>query len=93
MRRDFFWRVPFTLKGGLGVRHAMRDVRGGMHLYSFVGADGRASTNPIGSDDSAAPYLDPSFSERVLPFGLPRAQFRDRTDIGALWTFGLKGSF
>ncbi|MSU50751.1 MAG: TonB-dependent receptor [Opitutus sp.] len=81
VRRDFFWQVPFSLKGGLNVRQAMRDVRGGTHLYSFVGADGRASTNPTAGDDSAAPYLDASFSERVLPFGFPRAQWNSNEQL------------
>ncbi|MEO6244628.1 MAG: TonB-dependent receptor, partial [Opitutaceae bacterium] len=85
LRRDFNGRVPLTLKGGLDVRHALRDVRGGTRLYSFVGADGRPSTNPIGSDDSAAPYLDPSFSQRVLPFGFPRAQWNSNEQLWALY--------
>jgi len=83
-RRDFSWAVPFTLKGGLDGRHALRDLRGGTHLYSFVGADGRTSTNPQTGDDSAAPFLDPSFSERTLPFGFPQAQWSSNEKLWAL---------
>ena len=82
-RRDFSWAVPFTLKAGAEVRHAMRDLRGGTRLYSFVGADGRASTDPALGDDSAAPYLDPSFSERTLPFGFPKAQWSSNEKLWA----------
>ncbi len=84
-RRDFFGTVPFTLKSGVEIRHAMRDLRGGTHLYSFVGADGRASTNPTLGDDSAAPYLDPSFSGRTLPFGFPRAEWSSNEKLWALY--------
>ena len=76
VRRDFFWRVPFSLKGGLDVRQSMRDVPGNYNApYSYVGKDGRASTTPVGSDDSAAPFLDAAYSTRSAPFGFPRIQY------------------
>ncbi|MES2694497.1 MAG: TonB-dependent receptor [Verrucomicrobiota bacterium] len=85
VRRDFSWSVPFTLKGGLDVRQRVRDLRGGMRPYNFVGADGRASTTPVGNDDSPLPYLDPSFSERFMPFGFPRAQWVSNERLWALY--------
>lgn len=76
VRRDFFWRVPFTLKGGLDLRQSMRDVPGNYNApYSYVGRDGRASTTPVGSDDSAAPFLDVEYSSRTAPWGFPRIQW------------------
>jgi TonB-dependent receptor len=76
LRRDFYWRVPFAIKGGLDVRQSMRDVPGNYNApYSYVGADGRASTTPVGSDDSAAPFLDAAYSTRTAPFGFPRIQY------------------
>jgi iron complex outermembrane recepter protein len=84
-RRDFYAPVPFTLKAGVDVREWTRDLRGSTRLFSFVGADGRASTTPAGGDDAAAPYLDPSFSQRVLPFGHPAAQWTSNEQLWALY--------
>ncbi|MDO8543565.1 MAG: TonB-dependent receptor [Opitutaceae bacterium] len=84
-RRDFYALVPFTLKAGVDVRQWERDLRGSTRLFSFVGADGRASTAPAAGDDAAAPYLDPSFSQRVLPFGHPAAQWTSNEKLWALY--------
>ena len=80
LRRDFFpGGVPFSLKGGLDVRHSRRDLRGSSPTWNFVGPDGRTSTTPTaaGSDDNAAAFgvLDENFSRRTLPFGFPRLQW------------------
>ncbi len=74
VRRDFFLRVPFTLKAGLDVRQIIRDNGGDSATYSYVGADGRPSTTPAGSDDRAMPFIDPSFSSRDAGFGFPRLE-------------------
>jgi iron complex outermembrane receptor protein len=74
LRRDFYTRVPFTLKAGFNVREAVRDIRGGTLTYTYVGPDGRASTTPVGSDDGAAPFLDSIYSQRVMPFGFPKVE-------------------
>jgi iron complex outermembrane recepter protein len=71
VRRDFYGRLPFSLKTGVDFRQGVRDQRAGVPTYNFVGADGRASTVPTGNDDSAAPFIDPSFSSRVAPYGFP----------------------
>ncbi|MBI4624295.1 MAG: TonB-dependent receptor [Verrucomicrobia bacterium] len=71
LRRDFFGRVPFTLKGGLDLQQSMRDVRGGIHTYNFVGPDGRASTTPVGNDDGAAPFVNVSYLNESVRFGFP----------------------
>ncbi len=84
LRRNFYGRVPFTLKGGVDVRQSARDLRGGTRLHSFVGADGRPSTNPTLGDDAAAPYLDPGFSQRIPPFGHPAAQWTSNEKLWAL---------
>jgi len=72
LRRSFYTRIPFTLKGGFDVRQTIRDNRGGTGTYNFVGRDGRASTTPVGNDDSPLPFFDPIYSQRILPFGFPR---------------------
>ncbi len=73
--RDFAGRVPVALKAGLDLRQGSRDRVGGSAVYTFVGADGRASTAPTGtSDDSAAVVLDPEFSRRPGVFGFPSTQ-------------------
>ena len=76
LARDFAWRVPVTVKVGLDVRHSARDFRDVTTPFSFLGADGRASTVPgAGSDDGAGIVLDEGFSQRIAPFGFPRIQW------------------
>jgi TonB-dependent receptor len=75
VRRDFYGRVPFSLKGGIDARHLTRQYRNHGLPYTYVGRDGRASTTPIGSDDSAAPFLETGFSQRSAPFGFPKIQW------------------
>ena len=80
LRREIFWRVPITLKGGLDVRQAMRDYRGGTTALTFVGGDGR----PNSGDENAAPFYDPVYSARDGVFGFPSTE---RVGGGKLWDF------
>jgi len=82
--RDFNGRLPLTLKAGLDFRLDQRDQRSANYAYSFVGADGRASTTPVGSDDGAGPFFAPGYSQREMPFGFPRVQWLDNQK---LWTY------
>jgi iron complex outermembrane recepter protein len=75
LRRDFYGRVPVTLKGGIDVRRLTRQYRNHALPYNYVGPDGRASTTPIGSDDTAAPFLDVAYSQKTAPWGFPRIQW------------------
>jgi iron complex outermembrane recepter protein len=75
LRRDFYGRVPLTLKGGVDVRRLTRQYRNHTLPLSYVGPDGRTSTTPLNSDDSAAPFLDASFSQRTSPYGFPKIQW------------------
>ncbi|MBL9200325.1 MAG: TonB-dependent receptor [Opitutaceae bacterium] len=68
LRRDFFQRVPVTIKAGFDVRDERFTTRTLNPTYTYVGADGRAAT----ADDNASVILDPSFSQRTPPFGFPR---------------------
>lgn len=68
VRREFFERVPVTVKAGVDVRDEAFDTRTFNPTYTFVGADGRANT----ADDNASLVLDRSFSQRIPPFGFPR---------------------
>ncbi|MBI5770433.1 MAG: TonB-dependent receptor plug domain-containing protein [Verrucomicrobia bacterium] len=72
--RDFRGAVPFSLKAGLNWLVSQRDNAFNQPTYNFVGADGRASTTPVGNDDSAARFLDPSLSQETAPFGFPLTQ-------------------
>jgi iron complex outermembrane receptor protein len=74
LRRDFYTRVPFTLKTGFDLRESVRDFRGGIITYTYHGADGRPSTTPVGNDDSPVPFFDPVYSQRVLPYGFPKLE-------------------
>ena len=69
LRREFSARIPITVKAGVDVRDERFDTRTFNPTYTFVGADGRANT----VDDNASVVLDPSFSQRIPPFGFPRA--------------------
>jgi TonB-dependent receptor len=75
LRRDFYGRVPLSLRTGVDFRQERRDQRFSVPNYTFVGRDGAASTTltPT-SDDLAAPFLDPSFSERQPHYGFPKYQ-------------------
>lgn len=73
--RDFPTRVPFSLKAGVDFRGLQRDLRTRTQPLTFVGRDGVASTVPTTGDDSAAPFLHESISQRVAPYGFPRIQW------------------
>jgi TonB-dependent receptor len=74
IRRDFHQAVPFTLKAGFNLRQNVRDMHDYTVNYNYVGPDGRGSTTPVGSDDRAAPFLDPIFSARVMPYGFGKVE-------------------
>ncbi len=75
VRRDFFGAVPLALKGGVDFRQAARDMRVDNPAYTFLGSDGLASTPAAPrATDSAAPFLDPSFSSRTPHYGFPKFQ-------------------
>ena len=74
-RRDFFGRVPLSLRAGVDFRQAERDQRLFVPTYTYVGRDGVASTTLTAtSDDLALPFLDPSFSDRQPHYGFPKFQ-------------------
>jgi TonB-dependent receptor len=66
---------PFALKGGVDVRQSIRDDRQTTPSFTVVGADGRTSTTPAGSDDRASAAFDPVFSQRVAPYGFPKIDY------------------
>ena len=72
VKRDLAGRVPLSLKTGFDVRRAIRDARGFGSSHTFLGADGRASTMPAGSDDAAMPFARESLAERISVNGFPR---------------------
>ena len=67
-RRNFLWRVPVTLRGGVDFRQTTRDSRSGVYSWTY-----RGSTVP----GSAAPFLDKVIAERAGPYGLGKLQFAD----------------
>ncbi|MDP3068940.1 MAG: TonB-dependent receptor [Opitutaceae bacterium] len=76
--RDFFiGGIPLAVKIGGDIRQSMRDIRGGVVPYTFVGKDGLRSTTPSAavSDDNAGLILDDIFSQRTAPYGFPRVQY------------------
>ena len=86
LRRDFDLRgVPIGLKGGLEVKQSVRDIRKYSPSFNFVGADGRASTTPVGNDDSAAMVFDETFSQRIAPYGFGRIQWVQQEALYSLY--------
>ena len=65
LRRDFYTAIPFTLRAGFDLRESRRDFRGGTITYNYAGSGGQTN---------ALPFLDPIYSQRVLPYGFPRLQ-------------------
>jgi TonB-dependent receptor len=89
-RRDFTVRdATVTVKLGADVRTRTRDARGvGTETYTWVGDDGVASTTPFKqngqpNDDSARPFLDATYSERIPTWGLPKQQYVDNVKLWA----------
>jgi TonB-dependent receptor len=83
--RQFSGRWPFSLKAGWDVRSNRYDNRSKNLNLTYVGADGRASTTPVGNDDSAARFYDPNFYSRTDRFGLPQAQWVDNEAVYELY--------
>lgn len=81
LRRDFYGRLPLTLKAGIDLRHDLRDQRGGTVQYNYGGADGRATTEPAAGDDRATPFFAPNYSQRTPAFGFPRVQWLDNEKV------------
>ena len=79
LTREFDVRgLPLAMKAGLDFTEQTRDIRTQDRAFTFVGADGRATTtptDPLGSDDSAAIIRDESFVGRYLPYGFGRPEW------------------
>ncbi|MES2696277.1 MAG: TonB-dependent receptor, partial [Verrucomicrobiota bacterium] len=74
IRRDFFGAIPLSLKSGLDFRQAARDQRANNPGYTFFGPDNVATNFTTASDDRPGPFIDPSFSSRVAPYGFPKIE-------------------
>lgn len=73
--RNFYGRIPLALKTGVDFRESTRDQRVANGPLVFVGRDGTASTTLTATtDDLAAPFLDPSYSSRIAPYGFPKIE-------------------
>ncbi len=72
--RKLYTKVPVTLKAGFSLQEGVRDITDDSATYNYVGADRIANTTAVVGDDALAPFLDPFFSQRVLPFGFPASQ-------------------
>lgn len=75
-RREFLGRVPFTLKGGLDFRQAIKDIRQDSPAFTFVGT---------GAETRASRVLDESLSQRPMPFGFPRVDWVSNPEMYALY--------
>ena len=66
--------MSVTLKAGFNLQEGLRDITDDSATYTYVGADRVASTTPVTGDDSLAPFFDPVFSQRVMPYGFPASE-------------------
>ncbi len=79
LQRTFMVReTPLTLKGGFDVRQLIRDIRGPQIALTPNGAGLAGGTN-------AARFLDENLSQRPLPYGFPRAQWVDNSELYTYW--------
>ena len=81
VQRELPGRLPLIVKAGVDFRQDERDQRQANFNYQFVGADGRASTAPAGSDDGAARFFAQGYSQRAMPFGFPKVQWMDNVKL------------
>ena len=79
-KRDLDLWLPLTVKAGVDLRVEDRDMRRPTYSTNFLGADGILAN----ADNTAAPFLDPSYSQRELLFG-PRMQWFDNDKIGGVY--------
>lgn len=89
LRRTFdLRRASLTLKSGLDLQNSIRDLRGSNPVYTFVGADGRATSTPTavgGSDDGAATVFDEVFSQRSAAYGFGQVQWVSNNKVWDLY--------
>ena len=82
VRRDFDAAFPLTLKAGVDVRQSRSDNRTANTSVNFLGADGRASTTPVGaSDDGAGQVYDQDYYQRAGLYGIPRVQWVSNEEV------------
>lgn len=74
LSRKLYTQVPVTLKAGFNLQEGRRDITDDSATFNYVGADRVASTSPVTGDDSLAPFLDPVFSQRVMPYGFSASE-------------------
>lgn len=66
LRREFDWKIPVVLKGGLDVRNSVRDIRRDpTSATTYVGVDRIKQTIPAAGDDDAGPFLNQNNVGRV----------------------------
>ncbi len=87
LRRDFDLRgTPVTLKGGFELQNQVRDnvnVYPANATLNYVGRDGRASTTPVGNDDSTAPFFNAAIAGRPTMWGFPSIPVVSPTQVWA----------
>ncbi|MES2697322.1 MAG: carboxypeptidase regulatory-like domain-containing protein, partial [Verrucomicrobiota bacterium] len=88
LRRDFYGKIPLSLKTGFDLRESVRDFRGGILTYNYNGTN----RNP-------EQFFDPIYSERVLPYGFPKLEAPSNRKVyehfvanPTLWTENLNTS-
>ncbi len=81
LRRDFYGRLPLSVKAGVDFRQSIRDSRRPTANYLSVGPDGRTET----ADDNALVVLNESVSQRTPAYGFPRVQWVDNEEYFNLY--------
>lgn len=81
LKRDFYGRVPFSVKAGVDIRQTIRDTRRPRKTFVHVGADGRSGT----ADDNASVILDESISQKTPPYGFPLIEWASNWELYELY--------
>jgi len=85
LARNFNWGGRHgTIKGGIDIGSSVRDITGEGQTFTFVGADGRVSTTPVGNDDFASQFYNARIASRPAPFGFRAAPVVSHPE---LWKF------
>ncbi len=85
LRRDFDGPFPLTLKAGLDVRQSRSDNRTANYSVNYLGPDGRATTTPLGGDDTALRVYDEHYYQRAGLYGIPRVQWVSNEEVLELY--------
>jgi len=76
-KRELSSRLPVTLKFGTDYRQNVRDIRMSAPVWRYNGPDGIYNNQLPGGDETAAPFVNDTFSATTPPYGWPKVEWPD----------------